>query len=90
VVDELATAAALIALLCRDARARLEQDGWLSSVPDGKRAQLAGELRPLIDHHRELWVARNRAGGLADSVAWLEHLLRCYETGETDRSWGRF
>jgi hypothetical protein len=90
VVDELATAAALVALLCRDARARLGQDGWLSSVPNGKRAELASELRPLIDHHRELWVARNRAGGLADSVAWLEHLLHCYETGETDRSWGRF
>jgi hypothetical protein len=90
VVDELGAAAALVALVCRDARARLEQDGWLSSVPEGKRVELAGDLRPLIDRHRELWLARNRAGGLSDSVAWLEHLLECYDTGDTDRNWGRF
>jgi hypothetical protein len=89
VIDELRTAAQLVALLSRDARARLEQDGWLSSVPERKRAELARELRPLIDHHRELWLARNRPGGLDDSAAWLEHLLECYETGVTDRSWGR-
>lgn len=90
VVNELRAAAALVTLLCRDASARLEQDGWLSSVPEGTRAELASELRPLIERHRELWLARNRAGGLDDSAAWLEHLIHCYETGETDRSWGRF
>jgi hypothetical protein len=89
VIDELRTAAQLVALLCRDARARLEQDGWLSSVSEGKRAELARDLRPLIDHHRELWLARNHPGGLDDSAAWLEHLLHCYETGITDKSWGR-
>jgi hypothetical protein len=76
-------------LLCRDARARLEEDGWLSSVDEATRAELAADLRPLIDHHRELWLARNRPGGLDDSTAWLEHLLECYETGVTDKSWGR-
>jgi hypothetical protein len=89
VVDELRAAAALVALLCRDARARLEEDGWLSSVPERRRAELADELRPLIERHGQLWLARNRPGGLYDSVAWLEHLFHCYETGETDRSWGR-
>jgi hypothetical protein len=90
VKDELRTAAALVALLCRDARARLAEDGWLSSVPERKRAELAHDLRPLIAHHRDLWLARNRVGGLDDSTMWLEHLLECYETGVTDRGWGRF
>jgi hypothetical protein len=90
VIDELRTAAALVALLCRDARARLAEDGWLSSVLERTRRQLAGELAPLIERHRELWLGRNRPGGLDDSTAWLEHLRQCYETGVTDRSWGRF
>ena len=89
VKDELRTAAELVALLCRDARARLDQDGWLSSVPARKRAELAADLAPLMEHHRELWLARNRPGGLDDSVAWLDHLHECYETGVTDKSWGR-
>jgi hypothetical protein len=89
VIDELRTAAALVALLCRDARARLAEDGWLSSVSESKRAELATALRPLIEHHKELWLARNRPGGLDDSTAWLQHLLECYETGVTDKSWGR-
>jgi hypothetical protein len=89
VIDELRAAAALVALLCRDARARLAEDGWLSSVPEATRANLATDLRPLIERHRELWLARNRPGGLDDSAAWLEHLLECYETGVTDKSWGR-
>ena len=88
VVDELQTAIALVGVLCRDLRARLEGDGWLGSVPQGVRADLADELAPLIDRHRALWLARNRPGGLADSTAWLEHLERCYRTGVTDVRWG--
>jgi hexosaminidase len=88
VVEELTAGAALVALMCRDARARLETDGWLASVPDARRKELAADLEPLIDGHRRLWLARNRPGGLEDSLAWLEHLLDCYRTGTTDRAWG--
>jgi len=88
VVEELTTAAALVALLCRDGRARLAADGWLASVPEPARLGLAAELQPLIDVHRRLWLARNRPGGLEDSVAWLTHLRECYVTGTTDRAWG--
>ena len=49
VLDELRNAAALVALLCRDGRARLEADGWLASVPGPRRERLAAELAPLID-----------------------------------------
>jgi hypothetical protein len=88
VVEELTTGAALVSLMCRDARARLEGDGWLASVPAARRERLASELEPLIENHRRLWLARNRPGGLDDSVAWLEHLRRCYRTGTTERGWG--
>ena len=88
VLEELQAGAALVALLCRDARARLDVDGWLASVPEDRRRQLAAELEPLIESHRRLWLTRNRPGGLDDSLAWLEHLRQCYLTGVTDRTWG--
>jgi hypothetical protein len=88
VVDELRAGAALVSLLCRDARARLEADGWLASVPEARRLELAADLDPMIETHRRLWLARNRPGGLDDSLAWLEHLQECYRTGTTDRAWG--
>ena len=88
VVEELETAATLVALLCRDGRARLASDGWLGSVPEATRHGLAAELEPLVESHRRLWLARNRPGGLPDSVAWLTHLGDCYRSGTTDRTWG--
>ena len=89
VLDELRNGAALVALMCRDARARLAtEDGRLRSVPDADRRRLAIELAPIVDRHRDLWLARNRPGGLDDSLAWLENLRTCYETGVTDREWG--
>jgi hypothetical protein len=87
-IDELQTAISLVDLLCRDLRARLDVDGWLTSVPESSRQKLAEELTPLIAHHRDLWRARNRPGGLDDSAGWLEHLERCYRTGETEKYWG--
>ena len=88
VLDELRAGAALVSLMCRDARLRLEGDGWLASIPEARRQALADELDGLIETHRRLWLARNRPGGLTDSVAWLEHLRDCYRTGTTDRAWG--
>jgi hexosaminidase len=88
VIDELRSAIALVRLLCRDLRARLDVDGSLGAVPEPVRLRLAEELAPLIAHHRALWLARNRPGGLEDSAAWLEHLEGCYRTGVTAVDWG--
>jgi len=87
VLDELRNGIALVSLLCRDGRARLAGDGTLPSIPASIRGELADELRPLIDEHERLWLARNRPGGLPDSRAWLDHLLQCYETGESSLTW---
>ena len=85
--DELRWSVDLVTLLLRDARSRLEGDGKLSSVPEQIRHVLAGELAGLIDRYRALWAFRNRPGGLADSVAWLDNLRSAYVTGRPDPTW---
>jgi hypothetical protein len=78
IVEELRTSADLVMLLCRDGQARLEGDGTLSSAPPGRRKELAAELEPMLERHRAMWLARNRPGGLTDSLGWLERLLAHY------------
>jgi hexosaminidase len=86
--DELRWSIDLVALLTRDARARLGGDGTIGSVTSATREQFATELDGLIDRYRSLWLARNRPGGLVDSVAWLENLHAAYVTGTPDPTWG--
>jgi hypothetical protein len=86
--DEMRWSIDLVALLTRDARARLEHDGTIGSVPEGERRAFASELDPLIEQYRERWLARNRPGGLDDSVAWLHNLHAAYESGHPDPEWG--
>jgi len=74
-------------LLARDGKARVEGDGSLASIPEPTRHRFAAELPPVIAAHERLWLARNRPGGLTDSLAWLRHLEDCYETGTADFTW---
>jgi hypothetical protein len=78
----------LLQLLTDDARARLAAASTLASVPEATRTAFARRLDELIDRHRTLWSARNRPGGLLDSVAWLDNLRNAYETGEVEPDWG--
>jgi hypothetical protein len=87
-VDETVFGADLVGLLVRDARARLSGDGTIGSVPTTVRTALAAELDDLIDRYRALWLARNRRGGLDDSLAWLENLRGAYESGRPSPTWG--
>jgi hexosaminidase len=87
VIEELRNSIALVSILARDGRARVEGDGTLASIPTAVRAGFAAELAPVMAEHERLWLARNRPGGLPDSLAWLEHLRDCYETGEIDSTW---
>lgn len=45
----------------------------------GTRGQLAESMRGIVSEHRALWLARNREGGLADSVKVLGERLAEYE-----------
>ena len=80
VVKELAASADLVLLMCDDARARLTttDDGRIRSVPAPMRADLAARLAPMLDRHGELWLARNRAGGLPESLEMLRRVERGY------------
>jgi hypothetical protein len=87
-VDEVLWTIAVLELLTDDARARLAGDSTLASVPQPQRDDFAQRLAALTDQHRALWLARNRPGGLVDSVAWLDNLRVAYETGQPDPAWG--
>ena len=87
VLDELRNAITLVALVARDGRARVEGDGTLASIPPRTRNGFAEDLGPVMAEHERLWLARNRPGGLTDSLAWLTHLEGCYETGQADFTW---
>ena len=78
VLAELDTSARLLALLVRDARARLAADGTIEGVGVEQRQALAEELGLLTEEHRTHWMARNRPGGLADSAARLDRLRAAY------------
>ena len=87
-VDEVEFSIDLIGLLVRDMRARLRGDGSIGSVAADERARLGQELDALVARYRALWLARNRPGGLEDSVTWLANLGAAYETGRPDPNWG--
>jgi hexosaminidase len=84
---ELRNAIALVRVLTADARARLRGDGSLAGVDAATRSGLRKALGPVVVEHERLWLARNRPGGLPDSVAWLSNLAHCYGSGTTDRAW---
>lgn len=46
-----------------------------------ERAAMLDDLRTIIVAYRAIWMKRNRPGGLADSLARLETLLKEYENG---------
>jgi hexosaminidase len=87
-VDETVFGADLVALMVDDARARLAGDGSIGSVSTATRAELAADLDGLIERYRALWLARNRPGGLDDSVSWLANLGAAYASGHPDPTWG--
>ena len=87
VLGEVAATVAVLRLCVADARLRLEGDGSIGSVPAAARARRADALDAVVDDHRRLWTARVRPGGLDDSLAWFDHLRRCYETGEAPATW---
>jgi hexosaminidase len=77
IVDEFRWVGDMLRLACRLGIARLqaEPNAPLSALAPEVRAALAEELHPLIKRHREIWLQRNRLGGLEDSTARLERTL---------------
>ncbi len=61
---------------CRLGIARIgnSRKGTSELSPEAKAA-LSAELRPLIPAYRQLWLSRNRGGGLKESAGHFEALL---------------
>jgi hypothetical protein len=88
VIEEVRWSIDLVALLMDDAQARLAGDGTLAGVSPATRIALADRLGALTEQYRGLWEARNRPGGLEQSVRWLDHLRSAYATGPPNPTWG--
>jgi hypothetical protein len=73
IANELVQTAALLRHACRRGLLWKEDPGNAEL-----RRELADDLRALIDEQRRLWLARNRPGGLEDSIARLEAALEDY------------
>ena len=78
VIEELGFARDLLRFACRlgIARSKLATPDALEQLSPAPRAELASELRGLIERHRSLWAKRNRPGGLDDSARRLEQTLK--------------
>lgn len=75
--SEFECTAKLIRFACRLGIARLDAGNvGTAQLPASARARLAAELEPLIPEFRQLWLARNRSGGLKESAGHFERLLR--------------
>ncbi|MGQ9815017.1 MAG: beta-N-acetylhexosaminidase, partial [Candidatus Roseilinea sp.] len=54
------------------------QDAGKSRQAAPTAAELRQDMRALITEHKRVWLARNRPGGLSDSVAVLERAMKDY------------
>ena len=54
---------------------RLKTGGGTSQLPQPVRRELADEMARIIEAYQPLWLARNRSGGLADSVARMQNVI---------------
>jgi hypothetical protein len=85
-VDELSWAKDMLVFACHFGIARLgaAEGSKVSAILRQRRSELADRLAQLITRHRELWLRRNRPGGLDDSARRLETtLLMLRGDGET-------
>ena len=75
---ELAWVADLLSFACRLASGRLEigEEKPLSALPGALKTELSGSLDALIEQHREIWLGRNRPGGLESSASRLGNLQK--------------
>jgi len=72
VKSEFRQAASLLDYSCREGLARSGTADWrLSSVPLATRREFAARLQELIAEQTRTWLARNRSGGLTDSLTGL-------------------
>ena len=75
-VDEFSSAAALLQHTCQRALLALEDDPVKARA---LKRELARDLDRFLKEYRRLWHARNRPGGLKDSLALFKKMRKDYE-----------
>jgi hexosaminidase len=76
--DEFRLTARLLAHSCRRVQLALETD--LRQIATLQKTLLL-DMEEILPEYRRIWLARNRPGGLADSVRGFEALLAEYQAG---------
>ena len=74
IIDEFKNGIDMALHACRIGRAILDRRAGDASVHEA----LARDMESIISDRRRLWLARNREGGLADSLRVLETRLKEY------------
>ncbi len=75
-IREFNMGAELVKLSCKIGLARIEAGGvGTENLPTEVKNSLATELEVLLPEYRQIWLERNRSGGLKDSVAKFGPLL---------------
>ena len=76
---ELLNAAMLCRHSCRVIKDKLASiDGSLNNISDEEREFLIQDITRIIANHKDLWINRDRIGGLKDSSEKLERILLYY------------
>jgi len=74
--DELTQAANLCLHACKVGIYKMEaKNGKIENISKARKTELSNELKALSTRHQELWLVRNRPGGLYDSTKGLEKVL---------------
>jgi hypothetical protein len=77
---ELICAANILRHGCRLGIAKIDASNKkIDRIPMARRVELANELEGIITEFKRLWLIRNRPGGLPDSVARFEKILKYYK-----------
>lgn len=74
ILDEFVNAAA-----CTEAACRIAKLGMEAKARSSEKTAVAKLLTTCISEHERLWLARNRPGGLADSLRHLQNLLKAVQ-----------
>lgn len=74
---EIQHSANLVLFACDILEARLiAKDGKVQNIPGKQRKQYAASLEKIINEHEQIWLKRNRPGGLSDSSGKMNKLMK--------------
>jgi len=60
--------------------ARLDaKDKTIANIPKQTREKLAADIKKIMTTYRQVWLMRNRTGGLEDSIGRMQKLLDLYQ-----------